>query len=35
MPNKRISVFWVTGLKILCRVDTHFFFFFSGKNKII
>ena len=25
-PNKKISVFWVTGLKILGRVGTHIFF---------
>ena len=25
-PNKKISVFLVTGLKILGRVGTHFFF---------
>ena len=33
-PNKKISVFWVTGLKILGRVGTHifFYFFFSGKK---
>ena len=34
-PNKKISVFRVTGLKILGRVGTHFFFnyfFFPGKN---
>ena len=24
-PNKKISVFWVTGLKILGRVGTHIF----------
>ena len=24
-PNKKISVFWVTGLKILGRVSTNFF----------
>ena len=32
--NKKIYVFWVTGLKILGRVGTHIFFliiFFSGK----
>ena len=36
-PNKKISVFLVTGLKILGRVGTHIFFnyhFFSG-NTII
>ena len=29
-PNKKISVFWVTGLKILCREGTHnsFIYFF-------
>ena len=27
-PNKKISVFRVTGLKILGRVVKHFFFFF-------
>ena len=27
-PNKKISVFRVTGLKILGRVGTHVFFFF-------
>ena len=35
--NKK-SVFWVTGLKILVKVGTHFFliiFFFSGKNIIL
>ena len=26
-PNKKISVFWVTGLKILSRVGTPDFFF--------
>ena len=26
-PNKKISVFQVTGLKILRRVGTHIFFF--------
>ena len=31
-PNKKISMFRVTGLKILGRVGTHFFnYFFSGK----
>ena len=32
--NKKISVFRVTGLKILGRVGTHFYLiiFFSGKN---
>ena len=32
-PNKKISVFRVTGQKILGRVGTHIFFnyFFSGK----
>ena len=25
-PDKKISVFWVTGLKILGWVGTHFFF---------
>ena len=32
-PNKKISVFRVTGLTILSRVGTHVFFnyFFSGK----
>ena len=25
-PNKKISVFRVTGLKILCRVGTHIIF---------
>ena len=35
-PNKKISVFRVTGRKILGRVGTHIFFnhFFSGKNII-
>ena len=30
-PNKKIIVFWVTGLKLLGRVGTHIFFnyFFS------
>ena len=32
-PNKEISVFRVTGLKILGRVGTHIFF--SGKNIIL
>ena len=27
-PNKKISVFWATGLKILGRTGTHFFYFF-------
>ena len=27
MPNKKISVFGVKGLKILGRVGTHIFFF--------
>ena len=32
-PNKKIVVFWVTGLKILGRVGRHIFFnFFSGKK---
>ena len=33
-PNKKISVFRVTGLKILGRVGTHIFFiiFFSGNK---
>ena len=35
-PNKKISVFWVTGLKMLGRVLSRhtyfFFFFFSGKK---
>ena len=37
MPNKKISVDHVTGLKILDRVDTYMFFnyFFSGKNIIL
>ena len=35
-PNKKTSVFQVTGLKILGRVGTHFFkLFFSGKNIIL
>ena len=25
-PNKKICLFWVTGLKILARVGTHIFF---------
>ena len=25
-PNKKISVFWVSGLKFLGRVGTHIFF---------
>ena len=33
--NKKISVFRITGLKILGRVDTHISFFFSGKNIIL
>ena len=32
-PNKKKSVFQVTGLKNLGRVGTHTFF--SGKNKIL
>ena len=33
MQNKKISVFRVTGLKILGRLGTHsFVVFFSGKN---
>ena len=34
-PNKKISVLWVTGLKILGRVNTYIFyifFFFLGKK---
>ena len=33
-PNKKISVFQFTGLKVLGRVGTHIFFsiFSSGKN---
>ena len=34
-PNtKKLSVFWVTGLKILGRIGTHIFFnyLFSGKK---
>ena len=33
-PNKKISVFWVTGQKILDRENTHIFLiiFFSGKK---
>ena len=31
MPIKK-SVFWVTGLKILAKVGTHFSFLFSGKK---
>ena len=37
-PNKKTSVFWVTGLKILGRVGTNIFFlkyFFAGKNIIL
>ena len=34
-PNKKISVFWVTGLKILGRVDTHFFKLFFILEKYI
>ena len=36
-PNKKISVFRVTNLKILGRIGTHIFllFFFSGKKIII
>ena len=36
-PNKKISVFLVTGLKILGRVGTHIFFlfFFLEKNIIL
>ena len=36
-PNKKISVFRVTGLKILGRVGTHIFFFwkmFFNKNNL-
>ena len=31
-PNKRISMFRVTGLKILGRVGTHFDYFFFWKK---
>ena len=32
-PNKKISVFPATGLKLLGRVGTHIlFYFFSSKN---
>ena len=36
-PNKKINVFWVTGLQILGRVGTHIFFyhFFFWKKYII
>ena len=34
-PNKIISVFWVTGVKILGSVVTHIYFYFSGKNIIL
>ena len=36
-PNEKISVFRVTGLKILGRVGTHicFYYFFPGKNIIL
>ena len=38
-PNKKIGVFWVTGLKTLGRVGTlvvfFFFFFLSGKQMIL
>ena len=34
-PNRKISVLWVTGLKILGRVGTHIFIFFWRKTKII
>ena len=35
--NKKISVFWVTGVKILGRVGTHIFFKKenSGKNNFM
>ena len=31
-PNKKIRVFWVTGLKILSRVKAHNFFFWKKYN---
>ena len=31
-PNKKISVFRVTGLKILGKQQTNVYFFFSEKN---
>ena len=31
-PNKKISVFRVTGLKILGREGTYIYIFFSGRN---
>ena len=31
-PNKKTSVFRVTGLKILGRVSTYFNYFLSGKK---
>ena len=31
-PNKKISVFWVTGLKILGRVGTYLFFCWKKYN---
>ena len=34
-PNKKTSVFWVTGLKILGRLGTHIFFFFFFLEKEI
>ena len=36
-PNKKISVFLVTGMKILARVGTHIFlmFFFFWEKYII
>ena len=37
-PNKKTSMFWVTGLKCLGRVGTHIFFnyfFFLEKNIIL
>ena len=36
--NKKISVFWVTGLKIVVRQGTHIFliiFFFWKKNNFM
>ena len=33
-PNKKLSVFRVTGLKILGRVDTYFFYYFFFLEKI-
>ena len=32
-PNKNVSVFRVTGLKILGRVGSHIFFYFFSEKK--